>query len=74
MLYNKYKSVVSYKTTTIPVFSMDTVSKSEKIDVYDSIDSDVLQSYMEFSLASLLYYAMKVRNIQTLFIQILHTI
>lgn len=59
MLYNKYKSVVSYKTTTIPVFSMDTVSKSEKIDVYDSIDSDVLQSYMEFSLASLLYYAMK---------------
>jgi len=59
MLYNKYKSVVSYQTTTIPVFSIDTVSKAEKIDVYDSLDSDVIQSYMEFSLASLLYYAMK---------------
>merc|ERR1712011_12451 len=51
MLYNKYKSVVSHQTTTIPVFSIDTVSKAEK--------SDVFQSYMEFSLASLLYYAMK---------------
>merc|ERR1712002_978499 len=44
MLYNKYNSVVSYTTTTIPIFSLD---------------SDVLQSYMEYSLASLIYYAMK---------------
>lgn len=27
--------------------------------MYDSLDGDVIQSYLEFSLASLLYYAMK---------------
>jgi len=59
MLYNKYNSVVSYTTSEIPIFSLDTISGSEKLTVYDSIDADVLQSYMEYSLASLLYYALK---------------
>lgn len=59
MLYNKYNSVVSYTTTTFPIYGLDAVSKAEKIDVYDSLDADVLQSYLEFSMASLLYYAMK---------------
>jgi len=59
MLYNKYNSVVSYTTTTIPIFSLDSVANADKITVYDSLDSDVLQSYMEYSLASLIYYAMK---------------
>jgi len=59
MLYNKYNSVVSYTTTTIPIFSMEAVANANKITVYDSLDSDVLQSYMEYSLASLVYYAMK---------------
>eukprot|EP00088_Acartia_fossae_P027765 TRINITY_DN284_c0_g1_i1.p1 TRINITY_DN284_c0_g1~~TRINITY_DN284_c0_g1_i1.p1 ORF type:complete len:295 (-),score=138.04 TRINITY_DN284_c0_g1_i1:5-889(-) len=59
MLYNKYNSVVSYTTTTIPIFSQETVSNADKISVYDSLDADVIQSYMEYSLASLIYYAMK---------------
>ena len=33
---------------------------ADKITAYDSIDADVVQSYLEFSLASLIYYAMKV--------------
>ena len=33
---------------------------AEKITAYDSVDADVVQSYLEFSLASLIYYAMKV--------------
>ena len=37
---------------------------ADKMSAYDSIDADVLQSYMEYSLASLVYYAMKVRIIQ----------
>ena len=64
MLYNKYNSVVSYTTTTFPIYGLDAVSKAEKIDVYDSLDADVLQSYLEFSMASLLYYAMKVWSIK----------
>ena len=32
---------------------------AEKLTVYDSLDADVIQSYMEYSLASLVYYALK---------------
>jgi len=59
LVYNYYKSVVSYDTTTIPIFSQETVSNAEKVTVYDSLDADVVQSYMEFSLASLVYYCLK---------------
>ena len=38
---------------------LDVVSNSEKVTVYDSLDSDVVQSYMEYSLASLVYYCLK---------------
>ena len=37
----------------------ETVTGAEKVSVYDSLDADVVQSYMEFSLASQVYYAMK---------------
>jgi len=57
--YNQFKSVVSYTTLKLPVFSVDTLSASEKLTLYDSLDSEVLQSYLEYSLASLLYFAMK---------------
>lgn len=59
MFYNKFKSVVSYQTSQIPIFSMGSVENAEKLTIYDSIDSDVLTSYTEYSLASLIYYAMK---------------
>lgn len=35
------------------------LSAVESMSVYDSLDADVLHSYHEYSLASLLYYAMK---------------
>ena len=56
----RYNSVVSYTTTEIPIFSQDTISNAAKINVYDSLDADVVQSYLEYNLASLIYYAMKV--------------
>jgi F-type H+-transporting ATPase subunit gamma len=59
LLYNRFKSVVSYTTTEMPVFSLDAINKSPKISVYDSLDADVLKSYYEYSLASLIFYAMK---------------
>ena len=59
MMYNYYKSVVSYDTKAIQLFSLESVMAGEKMSAYDSVDADVLQSYMEFSLASLVYYAMK---------------
>jgi len=57
--FNRFKSVVSYKTTKLPILSVATVGHLESISNYDSLDGEVLQSYMEYSLASLLYYAMK---------------
>ncbi|CAD5112587.1 DgyrCDS1800 [Dimorphilus gyrociliatus] len=59
MYYNYFKSVVAYNTSTIPLFNTSTISASDKITVYDSIDQEVLESFNEFSLASLIYYAMK---------------
>jgi len=59
MLYNKYNSVVSYTTTAIPIFSQETVLGAEKITAYDSVDADVIQSYLEFSLASQIFFALK---------------
>ena len=59
MLFNRFKSVVSYDTTEMPIYSMAAVSNADKLALYDSLDADVLQSYMEYSLASLIYYCMK---------------
>ncbi|KAF0287005.1 ATP synthase subunit gamma, mitochondrial [Amphibalanus amphitrite] len=52
-------SVVSYDTSELPLYSLDAVTKSPNLAVYDSLDAEVTQSYLEFSLASMLYYAMK---------------
>lgn len=59
LYYNKFKSVVSYKTQEIPIYPVSLIEKGANMPVYDSIDADVLQSYMEYSLASLLYYCLK---------------
>merc|ERR1712001_146165 len=59
LLYNEFKTVVSYSTKELPLHSMVAIKGAPKIDLYDSIDDDVLQSYMEYSLASLIYYCLK---------------
>lgn len=38
---------------------MAALSKSPKIELYDSLDDEVLRSYHEYSVASLVFYAMK---------------
>lgn len=59
IVYNRFKSVVSYQTQDLPLFGLAAVQAAPKLDMYDSLDSDVLQSYIEYSLASLIFYAMK---------------
>ncbi|XP_023015516.2 ATP synthase, gamma subunit [Leptinotarsa decemlineata] len=59
IVFNRFKSVVSYNTQTLPVFSLASVTAAPKLSVYDSLDDEVIQSYLEFSLASLLFYSMK---------------
>merc|ERR1712198_441031 len=59
MYFNIFKSVISYTTTKLPIYSLPTISSAEKLSVYDSLDEDVLRCYNEFSLASLVFYALK---------------
>lgn len=59
IVYNKFKSVVSYSLSDMPIFSRSVVEGASSLSVYDSLDADVIQNYLEFSLASMLFYAMK---------------
>ncbi|XP_077869420.1 ATP synthase F(1) complex subunit gamma, mitochondrial-like isoform X2 [Saccoglossus kowalevskii] len=59
LYYNRFKSVVSFQTTTVPVFTVDAISNSDKISIYDDVDSEVLQNYCEFSLVNLVYFTLK---------------
>jgi len=59
IVYNRFKSVVSYVTSEIPIYSLNSINAAPKMTVYDSLDSDVLQSYMEYSLAAQMFYCMK---------------
>lgn len=59
IVYNKFKSVVSYNLADIPIFNVKTVESSDKLVAYDSLDAEIIQDYLEFSMASLLFYAMK---------------
>lgn len=38
---------------------LQAIKQKENLNTYDSVDDDVLQSYNEYSLAQLIYYAMK---------------
>lgn len=59
LIYNRFKSVVSYNTTEMPLFSFEAINKAPKLSIYDGLDSNVLRSFYEYSFASLLFYAMK---------------
>ncbi|CAL7951673.1 unnamed protein product [Xylocopa violacea] len=59
IVYNRFKSVVSYSVDQLPLFDKNAVVSAPKLSIYDSLDENVIQSYLEFSLASLLFYSMK---------------
>ncbi|KAM9467592.1 ATP synthase F(1) complex subunit gamma, mitochondrial isoform 2-T2 [Clarias gariepinus] len=59
LIYNRFRSVISYKTSEKPLFSVDTVAGSENIGVYDDIDADVLRNYQEFALVNIIYFGLK---------------
>merc|ERR1711931_431679 len=59
MLFNKFKSVISYTMTPQDIHSFATLSTAETMLQYDDVDEAVLQSFYEFSLASQVFYGMK---------------
>jgi len=59
MFYNKFKSAISYNLATENMFSLSTLTTAETMLQYDDVDEDVLRNYHEFSMANLIFYAMK---------------
>jgi len=59
MIYNRFKTVVSYETKANPLYSIDNVNNAEKLAAYDSLDEEVMRSYYEFSLASQVFFSLK---------------
>jgi len=59
LVFNTFKSVISYHATEVPIFSNSAIESAPKFNLYDSIDEDVMNRYNEFSLASLILFAMK---------------
>jgi len=57
--FNQFKTVVSYNTLKLPFYPLKTVQETEKLNLYDSVDENVIRSYHEYSLASLIYYVLK---------------
>lgn len=59
ILYNKFKTVISYTTTKQPFFSTSIVTNAKNIGLYDSLDAETIRCYQEFQLGSMLFYALK---------------
>jgi len=59
ILYNRFKSVISYTTTKQPFYSVNLVNNAKNIGLYDSLDAETLRCYQEFQLASMLFYGLK---------------
>ncbi|ROL50140.1 ATP synthase subunit gamma, mitochondrial [Anabarilius grahami] len=59
IVFNRFRSVISYKTDEKPLFSTDTVASSENMGIYDDIDADVLRNYQEFALVNVIFYGLK---------------
>jgi F-type H+-transporting ATPase subunit gamma len=65
LLYNSFKSAITFKPTICTILSPETLEKSDviadKFDVYElegNSRSELLQDLAEFQLASMLFYAM----------------
>ena len=43
----------------MPVVNADVFAQANKLNLYDSIDDEVLRCYREFSTASMVYFALK---------------
>lgn len=50
---------MSYETESVPLLSVKTMLAAPKLQTYDSIDENVMESYQEFTVAALIFYTMK---------------
>lgn len=58
LMFNKFKSAVSYSVATTSLPGVGQLEGNEKLDVYDDVDTETLRCYQEFTLASNLFYSL----------------
>lgn len=59
ILFNKFKSAISYSLKKQPFYSSEVVATSQNFGLYDSLDEETLKCFQEFQLASMLFYGFK---------------
>ncbi|CAH0578346.1 unnamed protein product [Chrysodeixis includens] len=57
--YNKYFTPVKYELRVVSVFNKTTIEGAPNMTAFDDVEDDALESYTEWTLAALLYYALK---------------
>jgi F-type H+-transporting ATPase subunit gamma len=58
VLYNKFKSAVSYAIETTSLPGIESLEGKTELDVFDDLDQETLRCYQEFTLATNIFYAM----------------
>lgn len=59
ILYNQFRSIISYKPSVVPAMSALQMERSQCLANYDSVDSEVIRCFQEFQLASIVYYTFR---------------
>ncbi|KAF9414237.1 hypothetical protein HW555_007780 [Spodoptera exigua] len=57
--YNKYYSPVKYELDVVPVFAKEKIETAPNMMAFDGVDAEAIESYAEWTLVALLYYALK---------------
>jgi len=58
IIYNHFKSAVAYEVNERPIFTAPAIEDKDALSAYDDLDSNKLQSYAEFTMATNLYFSM----------------
>ncbi|KAI8430482.1 hypothetical protein MSG28_000742 [Choristoneura fumiferana] len=59
IFYNKFFSAVKYELSMVPFFNKTRIESAPNMNAFDDVDDDQLECYAEWTLAALLYYALK---------------
>jgi F-type H+-transporting ATPase subunit gamma len=59
ILFNRFKSVISYSTAKQQFYSTNLVSLGKNMGLYDSLDAETIRCFQEYQLASQLFYGFR---------------
>ncbi|KAJ3060712.1 atp3 gamma subunit of the F1 sector of mitochondrial F1F0 ATP synthase, partial [Quaeritorhiza haematococci] len=57
IFYNRFKSVIAFETSTLPVYSAEAFLAAPKLSAYEIDDTEVIKNFTEFTFANVLYWA-----------------